>query len=147
MRRYEGRMISTVTFSATCFLEKFLPRILLVLALAPLAGCAGGNSSADLAPAAPQQVEAPPPEPPPSAPAKRSKSRNAKAAPAAAPEPAAPAPASSQVTGPVVRTPERIKTECWMKYEADKKINIDQRLALVEKCVAESSSNQPPQRN
>jgi hypothetical protein len=128
-------------------LANLLSRILLVLVLVPLASCAGGNSSADLAPAAPQ-AEAPPAEPAPSAPAnaKRSKSRNAKAA-APAPEPAAPAPASAQVTGPVVRTPERIKTECWMKYEADKKINLDQRLALVEKCVAEASSNQPPQRN
>ena len=33
-------------------------------------------------------------------------------------------------------TPEQAKADCWMKYEEDKKVkNIDQRLALVEKCV------------
>jgi len=108
-RRYEGRMTSLAK----------LPSCLLILAsLAPLAGCAGGNSSANLAPAAPQ--------------------------PAAAP---APAP-STQITGPVVQTPEKIKADCWMKYEEDKKIkNLDQRLALVEKCVDEATRNQPPQRN
>jgi len=140
VRRYEGRMIDPA---------KFLSRVLLVLILLPLADCAGGTSSADLAPAAPQQAEAPPAEPAPSAPAnaKKSKSRNAKAAPAAA-EPAAPAPASIQVTGPVLMTPEKIKADCWMKYEEDKKIkNIDQRLALVEKCVDDATRNQPPQRN
>lgn len=141
LRRYEGRMIDPA---------KFLSRLLLVLILLPLADCAGGTSSADLAPAAPQ-AEAPPAEPAPSAPAnaKKSKSRNAKAAPPAATEPApAPAPASTQVTGPVVMTPEKIKADCWMKYEEDKKIkNIDQRLALVEKCIDETSRNQPPQRN
>ena len=131
---------------------KFISRILLVLALVPLAGCAGGNSSADLAPAAP--AAAPEPEPAPAAPATAKKSgkasRNAKAAPGATP-PQAPAPApgpSTQVTGPVVMTPEKIKADCWMKYEDDKKIkNIDQRLALVEKCVDETTRNQPPQRN
>jgi len=141
VRRYEGRMIDSA---------KFLSRLLLVLILLPLADCAGGTSSADLAPAAPQQAEAPPAEPPPSAPAnaKKSKSRNAKAAAPVGPEPAAPPPASSQVTGPVVMTPEKIKADCWMKYEEDKKIkNIDQRLALVEKCVDDTTRNQPPQRN
>ena len=144
LRRYEGRMIDSARP-----LAKFLSRLLLVLILLPLADCAGGTSSADLAPAAPQQAEPPPAEPPPGAPtAKRSKSRNAKAAPAAPAEPAAPPPASTQVTGPVVMTPEKIKADCWMKYEEDKKIkNIDQRLALVEKCVDEASRNQPPQRN
>jgi hypothetical protein len=130
---------------------KFLSRILLVLILLPLADCAGGTSSADLAPAAPQQAEPPPAEPAPAAPAnaKRSKSRNAKAAAPAPQEPAAaPAPTSSRVTGPVVMTPEKIKADCWMKYEEDKKIkNIDQRLALVEKCVDETSRTQSPQRN
>jgi len=78
------------------------PRFLSLLALAyalTLAGCAQGNSAADLAPAA---------------------------------EPAAAAPAAPK--GPM--TPEQAKADCWMKYEEDKKIkNIDQRLALVEKCV------------
>ena len=82
--------------------------------LLALSACAGGNSSADLAPAAPQQT-------------------------AAAPAPAAPPPQPM--------TPEKAKTECWMKFEGDKKIkNIDQRLALVEKCVDETMRNQPVQR-
>jgi hypothetical protein len=47
-------------------------------------------------------------------------------------QPAAAAPAPPK--GPL--TPEQAKADCWMKYEEDKKIkNIDQRLALVEKCV------------
>jgi hypothetical protein len=51
-------------------------------------------------------------------------------APSAQPAAAAPAPPK----GPL--TPEQAKADCWMKYEEDKKIkNIDQRLALVEKCV------------
>ena len=44
-------------------------------------------------------------------------------------------------------TPEEVKAQCWMKYENDKRIkNIDARLQLVEKCVAETSRNQPPVR-
>jgi hypothetical protein len=70
-----------------------------------LAACAQGNSAADLAPSAQPTA----------------------AQPATAPAPAAP-------KGPM--TPEQAKADCWMKYEEDKKIkNIDQRLALVEKCV------------
>jgi hypothetical protein len=57
-------------------------------------------------------------------------------APAAAP--AAPA----VPKGPM--TPEQAKADCWMKYEEDKKIkNIDQRLALVEKCVDTTMRGQP----
>jgi hypothetical protein len=53
-------------------------------------------------------------------------------APAAQPA-AAPAPAPAP-KGPM--TPEQAKADCWMKYEEDKKIkSLDQRLALVEKCV------------
>ena len=34
-----------------------------------------------------------------------------------------------------------------MKFENDKKIkNVDARLALVEKCIDETSRRQPPQR-
>jgi ABC-type glycerol-3-phosphate transport system substrate-binding protein len=40
-------------------------------------------------------------------------------------------------------TPEKAKADCWMKYESDKKVkNIDQRLALVEKCVDDTMRNQ-----
>jgi ABC-type glycerol-3-phosphate transport system substrate-binding protein len=80
-------------------------------ATAMLAGCAQGNSSADLAPAAPQ-------------PAAQT------AAPSAPPPKAA-------------LTPEEAKTQCWMKYEGDKKVkNIDQRLTLVEKCVDDTMRGQ-----
>jgi hypothetical protein len=60
------------------------------------------------------------------------------AQPAAAPAPAAPA------VPKVPMTPEQAKADCWMKYEEDKKIkNIDQRLALVEKCVDTTMRGQP----
>jgi hypothetical protein len=116
-----------------------LSRILVATAaLSLLAGCAGGNSSADLSPAAPQQAEAPPPQPSqspaPSRPAPAGRNTQA-AAPPAPPEP------------DVVLTPEKIKADCWMKFENDKKIkNVDARLALVEKCVDETSRRLPPQR-
>jgi hypothetical protein len=89
-------------------------RILPACMLLGLSACAGGNSSADLAPAAaPQQTAAAPAAPPPSEPL----------------------------------TPEKAKADCWMKFEGDKKIkNIDQRLALVEKCVDETTRNQLVQR-
>jgi len=59
-------------------------------------------------------------------------------APAA--EPTAAAPAAPK--GPM--TPEQAKADCWMRYEEDKKIkNIDQRLALVEKCVDTTMRGQP----
>jgi hypothetical protein len=60
------------------------------------------------------------------------------AQPGAAPAPAAPA----APKGPI--TPEQAKADCWMKYEEDKKVkNIDQRLALVEKCVDTTMRGQP----
>jgi len=57
------------------------------------------------------------------------------------------APASPQTTSPAppkgALTPEEAKTQCWMKYEGDKKIkNIDQRLSLVEKCVDDTMRGQ-----
>jgi hypothetical protein len=60
-------------------------------------------------------------------------------APAAQPaQAAAPAPPPK-----VALTPEEAKTQCWMKYEGDKKIkNIDQRLGLVEKCVDDTMRGQ-----
>jgi hypothetical protein len=59
-------------------------------------------------------------------------------APAAASQPAAVAPAPQEAM-----TPEKAKTNCWMKYEGDKKIkNIDQRLSLVEKCVDDTMRGQ-----
>ena len=103
-----------------------------------LAGCAGGTSSADIAPtAAPEpaplgSVQQQPLAPP--APAGR-------ATQAAPPTP--PPPPTQQAA----LTPEEVKAQCWMKYENDKRIkNIDARLQLVEKCVNETSRNQPPAR-
>ena len=76
-----------------------------------LSACAGGSSSADLAPA-----------------------------PALQPAAAAPAPQEAL-------TPEKVKADCWMKYEGDKNIkNIDQRLSLVEKCVDDTLRGQLAQR-
>jgi hypothetical protein len=64
------------------------------------------------------------------------------ATPAPQSTPAAPAPAPQ-----AAMTPETAKADCWMKYEGDKKIkNIDQRLALVEKCVDDTLRNQLVQR-
>jgi hypothetical protein len=130
-RRYERRMISAFA----------VPRALLIAtALLLLEGCAGGNSSADLAPAAPQ-AEAPPPEPAPSTQATPKRGAPAGRNLQGAPAPAAPPPPAQQAAA----TPEKIKADCWMKYEEDKKVkNIDQRLALVEKCVTDTGRNQPP---
>ena len=86
-------------------------RTITACALLALTACAQSNTSADLAPAAPQ-------------PAAQT------AAPAAPPPKAA-------------LTPEEAKGQCWMKYENDKKAkNIDQRLALVEKCVDDTMRGQ-----
>src|SRR3982751_535361 len=58
--------------------------------------------------------------------------------PAAQPATAPAAPASRGAI-----TPEEAKTQCWMKYEGDKKVkNIDQRLVLVEKCVDDTLRGQ-----
>jgi len=112
-------------------------------AVSLLAGCAGGSGSADIAPtAAPPPVEPAPQvsvqqQPLPPAPAGRA-TRGAPPPPPA--QQAAPAPQ-------VALTPEEVKAQCWMKYENDKRIkNIDARLQLVEKCVADTSRGQPPAR-
>jgi hypothetical protein len=65
--------------------------------------------------------------------------------------PAAPPPQQSAATpAPPPQepmTPEKAKADCWMKYESDKKVkNIDQRLALVEKCVDDTMRGQLAQR-
>src|SRR5262245_12380820 len=117
-------------------IARFASRALILFAITSLAGCAGGNNSADLAPAAPPQAEPAPVTPAPTAPVQRGAPAGRSA------QGAAPASAPARQTA---ATPEEIKAQCWMKYEGDKKIkNIDQRLALVEKCIAETSGNQPP---
>ena len=54
----------------------------------------------------------------------------------------APAAAQAQREGPTPQSPENIKAHCWMKYDKERKLTIDQRLALVEKCVAERQAGQ-----
>jgi hypothetical protein len=86
-----------------------------------LGGCAQSNNSAEIAATAP--------------------------APSAAASPAqsaAPPPAPAQQAA---LTPEEAKSQCWMKYENDRRAKgIDERLKLVEKCVDDTMRNQPPQR-
>ena len=53
-----------------------------------------------------------------------------------------PTTAQAQREGPTPQSPENIKAQCWMKYDKERKITIDQRLVLVEKCVAERSAGQ-----
>jgi hypothetical protein len=54
-----------------------------------------------------------------------------------------PAAALAQREPPPPPSPEKIKADCWMKYDRDRKLTLDQRLALVEKCVAERQAGQP----
>jgi hypothetical protein len=83
--------------------------------LTALAACAQSNTSADLSPAAPQPAAVQPSPPQ---------------------QTAAPPPKAAL-------TPEEAKTQCWMKYESDKRVkNIDARLVLVEKCVDDTLRGQ-----
>jgi uncharacterized lipoprotein YajG len=112
-----------------------------------LAGCAGGSGSADIAPtAAPPPVEPAPQvsvQQQPLAPAPAPAGRTTRGAPPPPPAQQAAQPPTPQVA----LTPEEVKAQCWMKYENDKRIkNIDARLQLVEKCVADTSRGQPPAR-
>ena len=117
LRRYDGRMIEIASRSARTLITAF--------ALATLAGCAGGTSSADLSPAAPQAA-AP---------------QTSQAA--AQPAPAAPPPPARQAAV----TPEEAKGQSWMKYENDRRAKgIDERLKLVEKCVDDTLRGQLTQR-
>ena len=61
-----------------------------------------------------------------------------------APTPAQPTAQTAAPAAPrAALTPEEAKTQCWMKYEGDKKVkNIDQRLSLVEKCVDDTLRGQ-----
>lgn len=53
-----------------------------------------------------------------------------------------PTAAQAQREAPTPVLPENIKAQCWMKYDKERKLTLDQRLALVEKCVAERSAGQ-----
>lgn len=68
---------------------------------------------------------------------------SAELAPAPAPQSAVQAAAPSAPPPQAALTPEEAKTQCWMKYESDKRVkNIDARLILVEKCVDETLRGQ-----
>ncbi len=54
-----------------------------------------------------------------------------------------PAAAQAQREAPTPTSPENIKAQCWMKYDKDRKLTLDQRLALVEKCVQQGLTEQP----
>jgi hypothetical protein len=132
IRRYEGRMIGTAA--------RISRHVIATFALVTLAGCAGGSSSSDLSPTAPEpQIAAVPlaaaPPPPPQSAAPPPAGRPAQAAPAAPPPPAKQA----------ALTPEEAKGKCWMRYENDRRAkSIDERLKLVEKCVDDTLRSQPP---
>ena len=51
--------------------------------------------------------------------------------------------ARAQRESPTPPSPENIKAQCWMKYEAQRKLTLDQRLALVEKCIDERTKGRP----
>jgi len=112
-----------------------------------LAGCAGGSGSADIAPTA---APPPPVEPAPQVSVQQQPLPPAPAPAGRATRGAPPPPPAQQAAPPapqVALTPEEVKAQCWMKYENDKRIkNIDARLQLVEKCVADTSRGQPPAR-
>jgi hypothetical protein len=56
--------------------------------------------------------------------------------------PLAASPALAQREAPTAPTAENIKAQCWMKYEGQRKLKLDQRLALVEKCIEERTKGQ-----
>jgi len=58
------------------------------------------------------------------------------ATPAEATVHAAAAPAPEAPPSPPM-TREQASTDCWMKYDKDRNLSLDQRLPLVEKCTAE----------
>jgi hypothetical protein len=51
--------------------------------------------------------------------------------------------ARAQRETPTPPSPENIKAQCWMKYESQRKLTLDQRLALVEKCIDQRMKGQP----
>ena len=53
-----------------------------------------------------------------------------------------PTAAQAQREAPTPQSPENIKAQCWMKYDKERKLTLDQRLALVEKCVQQRLSEQ-----
>jgi hypothetical protein len=50
--------------------------------------------------------------------------------------------AFAQREEPTPPSPENIKAQCWMKYESQRKLSLDKKLELVEKCISERSRGQ-----
>jgi hypothetical protein len=94
--------------------RKIVPRLCLFGLLAALAGCAGDSATTSLAPAA--------------------------AAPATASAPAAAS--AAQPTKPARLTATQINEKCWMSAEVNKVADLDKRMKLVDKCVAEKTKEQ-----
>ena len=111
----------------------FTLRALVLLAAAMLVACASSSTedeSVSAAAAAPPQ--------PPAAPRPTAQGRNM-FAPAYTPPQAV-----AQAPGPTV---EKIRGECWMQLDRDKKTarDLDKRVKLVEACVEAKMSAPPPQ--
>jgi hypothetical protein len=53
-----------------------------------------------------------------------------------------PSAARAQREAPTPSSPDNIKAQCWMKYEGQRKLTLDQRLALVERCIDERTKAQ-----
>ena len=101
-------------------------RVLVVAAAGALVACAGSSPPDASSAAASATAPAAAPRPPPAG-------RNTS-------PPATPAPV---VAGP--QTTINARADCWMKLEADKKAprDLDQRVKLVEACVAAKLGAQP----
>jgi hypothetical protein len=115
-------------------------RVLACALLSTLAGCAAGNSISSIvptsstepaaAPAAGAPTPAAAPAAPPAAPAA------ARAAKPPPPPPPAPPPAPEKLTV------TEINQACWMDPAINKVPDLDKRLKLVDKCVAEKTKAQ-----
>lgn len=119
-----------------------------VLAAAALSACAQGLATNDVTPepvaaaptgpaAAPGQAATTPAQ---QAPPERAPRRANAAARAASPAPI-------EAAATTYLTPQEINGECWMQVENNRAVrDIDARLKLVEKCVAEKTKAQQAQR-
>jgi len=112
-----------------------MPMVAAFLFLLLLAGCAGGKlPGAQPAPAA-SVAAAPPPAP---APAGSGGARGGSSTAARAPvvDPDAPNPGPDPLT--------QARADCWMAVEHKRELRgIDQRIAFVDKCVAEETKKKP----
>jgi len=115
-----------------------MPMVAAFLCLLLLAGCAGAKllPGEQPAAAAPASVAAAPP--PPAAPAGSGGARGGSTTAARAPvvDPDAPNPGPDPLT--------QARADCWMAVEHKRELRgIDQRIAFVDKCVAEETKKKP----